>query len=114
MTTSLLEAGSGSTLFWLRSRVIDSRAACSVTSRPDSTAAFALLASTDGWSNSPSWNFSVRIRVTAWLIRLTDTLWLATSCCTAVCQSSALNGSMAMSTPALIARAAAPARSEAM
>ena len=79
VTTILLDADSGSALFWLRSRVIDSCAAFSVTSRPASTAALALLASTVGWSNRPSWNFSVRIRDTAWLIRLTETLWSATS-----------------------------------
>ena len=114
VTTILLDADSGSALSWLRSRVIDSWAAFSVWSRPDSTAASALLASTIGWSNRPSWNFSVRIRDTAWLIRLTETLWLATSCWTAVCHSSAPNGSMAMSTPALMASAAAPARPAAM
>ena len=34
VTTSLLVGDSGSMLFWLRSRVIDSRAACRVASRP--------------------------------------------------------------------------------
>jgi hypothetical protein len=46
VTTSLAPDGSGSALFWLRSRVIDSRAASRVASRPAVTAALALLAST--------------------------------------------------------------------
>ena len=77
VTTTLPVGDSGSTLSWLRSSVIDSRAACSVASRPAVTAAFAAPASTQsasgslmhGWSNSPSWNFSVRIRRTASSIR---------------------------------------------
>jgi hypothetical protein len=80
VTTILLDGDSGSALSWLRSRVIDSWAAFRVTSRPASTAASALLASTVGWSKRPSWNFSVRIRDTAWLILLTGMLWSATSC----------------------------------
>ena len=48
VTTSLLVGDSGRMLFWLRSRVIDSRAARRVTSRPAVTAASALLASTVG------------------------------------------------------------------
>src|SRR3954470_10124738 len=77
VTTTLADAESGSALFWLRSRVIDSRAAWSVPSRPAVTAAFAALASThgllgsrtQGWSNRPSLNFCVRIRRTASSIR---------------------------------------------
>ena len=114
VTTMCEPDASGSTLFWLRSSVIDSRAACRVASRPDWTAASALATSTCGWSKRPSLNFRVRIRVTAWLIRDTLMLPLATSCWTAVCHWSALKGSMAMSTPALMASAAAPARSAAM
>ena len=58
-------------MFWLRSRVIDSCAALErAVPRPAVTAALAALASTHGvfgllthgWSNRPSWNFSVRIR----------------------------------------------------
>src|SRR6478735_10780453 len=77
VTTTLADEDSGSVLFWLRSRVIDSCAAWSVPARPAVTAALAALASTHGllgsathrWSNRPSWNFSVRIRRTASLIR---------------------------------------------
>src|SRR5260221_14328888 len=66
VTTSLLLAESGRTLFWLRSSVIDSRAACRVTSRPAGTAASAAVASTpglvgsltQGWQNSPNWDFT--------------------------------------------------------
>src|SRR6266516_3619854 len=45
VTTSLALGDSGSVLFWLRSRVIDSRAACRVTSRPAVAAALAVLGS---------------------------------------------------------------------
>src|SRR2546429_1056813 len=77
VTTTLADEGSGSVLFWLRSKVIDSCAAPSVASRPAVTAALAAFASTHGllgslthgWSNRPSWNFRVRIRRTASLIR---------------------------------------------
>ena len=77
VTTTLADGGSGSALFWLRSKVIDSGRPASVLSRPESTAALASLASTHGlagllahgWSNRPSWNFRVRIRRTAWSIR---------------------------------------------
>src|SRR4051795_9192699 len=76
-TENLAVEESGTVLFWLRSRVIDSCAALSVPARPAVTAALAALASTHGvfgslthgWSNRPSWNFSVRIRLTASLIR---------------------------------------------
>src|SRR5947209_16289835 len=62
VTTSRLVDDRGSALAWLRSSVIDSRAAWRVASRPAWTAALALPASTLEWSNRPSWNFSVRIR----------------------------------------------------
>src|SRR3954465_15865706 len=73
VTTIFVVGDSGRTLFWLRSRVIDSRAAASVEERPAVTAALALLALTHGalglfthgWSNRPSLNFSVKIRRTA-------------------------------------------------
>src|SRR5713226_36312 len=48
VTTTLADGESGSALLSLRSRVIDSRAALSVASRPAVTAAFALLVSTHG------------------------------------------------------------------
>src|SRR5438445_11922583 len=48
VTTTLADEESGNVLFWLRSRVIDSRAALSVPSRPAVTAALAALASTHG------------------------------------------------------------------
>ena len=48
VTTILLVGDSGSVLFWLRSSVIDSRAACSVLVRPAVTAASAALALTSG------------------------------------------------------------------
>src|SRR5438445_12998728 len=62
VTTTLADEESGSALFWLRSRVIDSCAAWSVPARPAVTAALAALASTHGllgspahgWSNTPS------------------------------------------------------------
>src|SRR6266513_5558592 len=77
VTTTLAVEESGSVLFSLRSRVIDSCAALSVPARPAATAALAALAATHGvfgslthgWSNRPSLNFSVRIRSTASLIR---------------------------------------------
>src|SRR2546421_5197514 len=77
VTTTFADEESGNVLFWLRSRVIDSSAALSVPARPAVTAALAALASTQGvfgslthgWSNSPSLNFSARIRPTASLIR---------------------------------------------
>ena len=50
VTTTLADGESGSVLFWLRSRVIDSCAALSVASRPAVTAALAALASTHGMS----------------------------------------------------------------
>ena len=56
----------------------------------------------------------MRIRWTAALMVAMEMEWSDTSCCTAVCHWSALKGSMATSTPALMASAAAPARSEAM
>src|SRR5690348_12302773 len=46
VTTTLALAASGSVLFWLRSSVIDSRAAVSVASRPALTAASAAVGST--------------------------------------------------------------------
>src|SRR2546430_4995990 len=48
VTTTLAVEESGSVLFWLRSRVIDSCAALSVPARPAVTAALAALASTHG------------------------------------------------------------------
>ena len=48
VTTILLVADSGKVLFWLRSSVIDSRAARSVSARPAVTAASAALALTSG------------------------------------------------------------------
>src|SRR5215813_15149526 len=77
VTTTLAVEESGSVLFWLRSRVIDSWAALSVSARPAVTASLAALASTHGvfgslthgWSNRPSSNLRVRIRRTASLIR---------------------------------------------
>src|SRR5205809_6473526 len=52
VTTTLLVGASGSTPFWLRSKVIDSCAAFSVWSRPAVTAAFAAPASTHGFDGS--------------------------------------------------------------
>src|SRR5215467_5826047 len=72
VTTRWLLGDKGSRLPWLRSRVIDSCAACSATFRPAMTVASAALASTNGWSKSPSLNFRVRIRRTDWLMRSTD------------------------------------------
>src|SRR5437764_4711994 len=71
VTTSFALGDNGNTLLWLRSNVMDSRAACSVASRPAVTAASALSGSTYGWSKSPSANFSRRIRRTDWSIRFT-------------------------------------------
>src|SRR6478735_2986675 len=93
VTTTLADEDSGSVLFWLRSRVIDSCAAWSVPARPAVTAALAAPASTHGllgslthgWSNRPSWNFSVRIRRTAWLIRATESMPELTAWRVAVC-----------------------------
>src|SRR6185312_7379304 len=93
VTTTLADGESGSVLFWLRSRVIDSCAAWSVPARPAVTAALAALASTHGllvsrthgWSNRPSWNFSVRIRPTASLIRDIEMRWELTAWMVALC-----------------------------
>ena len=81
---------------------------------PPLTALLAWFSLTYGWSNSPSLNFSVRILVTAWLIRAIGTLPSATSEISAWFQPAESNGSIAMSTPALTASATAPARSGAM
>ncbi len=86
VTTTRAVGASGSTLFWLRSSVMDSRAAARVASRPAVTAASALLASTYGWSNNPSSNFSRRIRRTDWSIRATETRPCCTSCMSPVFQ----------------------------
>jgi hypothetical protein len=83
------------------------------------TAAFALPASTHGvlvllthaWSNRPSRNFRVRMRVTASSMRLCEMAPDATSCRMAACHWSGPNTSMLMSTPALTDLAMAPARS---
>src|SRR6478752_3285852 len=98
VTTTLADEESGNALLWLRSRVIDSRAALSVPSRPAVTAALAALASTHGMfgspahgsSNRPSWNFSVRIRRTASLIRAIEIAWDWTSWRMADCHWSGL------------------------
>src|SRR6185437_3628357 len=111
VTTSLALAARGSRLFWLRSNVMDSRAAFSVASRPALTAALALLSSTYGWSNRPSWNFSRRMRRTDWSMRATDTEWLATSWARPACQPAKSDGVIDTSTPALTALAIAPAKS---
>src|SRR5690349_5114942 len=113
VTTTLASPARGSTLFWLRSRVIDSRAAFSVASRPAVTAASALLSSTYGWSKSQSWNFSRRMRRTDWSIRLTETRWLATSFARPACQPAKSDGVIDTSTPALTALAIAPGKSAA-
>src|SRR5207248_8515484 len=111
VTTTLAPAGSGNALFSLRSNVIDCCAALSVWSRPAVTAALAAFASTHGllgsathgWSNRPSWNFSVRIRRTAWSIRAREILPVLTSCRIAACQPAESKTCMLMSTPALTA-----------
>ena len=48
VTTSLLDGDSGRTLLWLRSKVIDSRAACRVSVRPACHRGVRVLASTNG------------------------------------------------------------------
>ena len=44
----MLSAAKGSTLFWLRSKVMDSWVAFSASARPEVTASLATLASTQG------------------------------------------------------------------
>ena len=114
VTTSFAPGDSGSRLFWLRSKVIDSSAAARVLSRPALTTASALAGSTNGWSNRPSANFSRRIRRTDWSIRATETRPLLTSCSSPACQPAKSNGVIDMSTPALTALAIAPGKSAAM
>src|SRR4051794_25962441 len=122
VTTTWADVESGNALFWLRSSVIDSRAARSVVSRPAVTAALAALALTHGafgllthgWSNRPSWNFSVRIRRTASLIRAFLIAPECTSWRIEDCHSSGLTTYMAMSTPAFTASAIASAGLAAM
>src|SRR5437016_12403874 len=58
VTTALAVGDNGRALFWLRSNVIDSRAACSVASRPAVTAASAALASTQATLGSLTHGFS--------------------------------------------------------
>ena len=103
------------------SSVIDSCAAFSVWSRPESTASAAeafrhglLGSATQGWSNRPSWNFIVRMRRTASLIVDVLILPLPTSWMIALCHWSGPVTSMLMSTPALTASATASGRSPAM
>src|SRR2546429_7620856 len=68
VTTSFAPGDSGSTLFSLRSNVMDSCAALRVASRPAVTAASALPSSADGGAKRASADFSRRIRRTDALI----------------------------------------------
>jgi hypothetical protein len=97
----------------LRSSVIDSPAALRARSRLALTAASALLGSTKGWSNSPSWNFNSRIRRTDSSIRRSETSPWRTAASSARFQPAESIGVMLMSMPAFTAWATAPVRSAA-
>jgi hypothetical protein len=74
---------SGSTLFWLRSSTSDSCDARRARPLLALMTAFAFDASTYGFSNSPSRNFNVRTRSTAWSMRCVEIQPLRTAVRTA-------------------------------